>query len=1800
MRRKRLFLIIMLVASLAWLAPRPTISVADTSRQTTSVPLTWQVIELTNAERAAAGLPPLAHNTALTTAAELHSQSMAINGFFAHDDPTTGATPEQRIVDAGYTDWEAIGENVFGGSDLPSVVVSGWMNSDGHRENILSPNYREIGVGYTQRTTDPQNIVNYWTQDFGARFDYYPIVIENEAYATQDPLVDVYVYGQSVGATEMRFSINGATFTDWQPFSPTTTLTLGTANGSYRVDVEIRVADGPTYAASDTILLFIGGATPTAVPTIDPFAATGLVIENNAYATQGPTVNIFVDGESIGATEMRFAINGEAFGAWQSFFPTTTLTLGEDEGIYTVEVEVRTPDGMTRIASDTILVVPDVNNVTPPSVTTSLVTPVTSINNNGGPTAIAQQPTQTPAAAGPSSPSTGQSNPVGVTDVRPTAASMQDEPSDFERWSCYDFWWWAIPLVVALVLLLILMIHYRFRRFLWISPPTCGWRCRIFRIAFLLYLTFLGFLFGNQIGGMCGEAGTLIWYADARQSSNIVSISNSNPAEDLHWVNGLNNDGCIGCHIYEDQSRRLIYTQGGLTGQLVLFDRDTEQQTFLQVGDQPLVSSYTSLSRDGTRLALALNDNDIYIYDFVEETLTPVLAAATADYVETMPVWGSNGITLIFARTEEPTQGGAILQTPTDLYEYNFETDTISPIDRASEPGVFEYYPALTNDGRWLAFTRHANLSTYADEAAEVWLMDLQRNQTPTRIASDGASWPRFSQDQRWLAYHSQKYDEVSDIWALPFNVDTGVSGEAIIVEGAAVNGVFEHLPALWTLAPPLTLTDILLNWVWWLLPLFPLWLLATRLCYSVGLEEAEARVERREKRRPLPPLTPSPVQKRPAWQTQPALVIGFGTSGRWVLTHLKKTLKDAGLGEVPSDIPLMCVAVGNVARLNQPEAQQGYQFGGVTLDSDEILEWTNNLHETVQQSMDDPALQGWMDRNYLNALGEAGQNPRVGLFNQRVLGRLALIDNLRANSGEQHLWQRLVTRARRAISNNRLTVIVVANMADDVGSGGALDVAYLCRRLKDELQLSEVSIVGHLMTDHVEPPQPPHHAQINTAAFLRELSRFQLSQPQMFNFKMDYGDVSFTGYNNETLFNQLYIYDGTGAGYNVPARRGIYPSIADNIALWLDKGALEKLSRGRDQNQSTAQEAQLQEQTLLVSSLGVYQYRMPVADILENVVMRYTRVGLNVFLAGIAADNNQRPKQLTYEQSSERFLNTVDENPRQLAEEFLNEKFGSPSKMGDRWIDLIRMLMNNDEQNIKRAARRIRHNPDDVLGWRAWLQEVLVILLNGELTAATVSDADYLIKRTGKLGLVTDFLGHLAGEDGYGGILAEWKQTILDVGVDDDAVLEQLAAFGEATADYRTAYGELAELLVLRRSETLYHQLEKRAVEFDMRKDELSTLTNRVYIWDDEHGQPLRDKWYEPLQDSLSVLLSRLYWRFDDAGRPILTLRQLDSSEIVFDGDQVETFVDAMLDIGYLAADTVWRKASLQDILAYTDLQESERNATLERMFMRSQPALAFQQQAELVPTYLIAEEKPTPEAHRFLLERVDQHHFESVGITDRFSFTVAQVVDGVKIYRTEYVEQAFKQYEQENGLTGRAYSPRANIPTSIFAAERTALSYERRLNEINERRRMFHPITVTLLANPNHVEAYLLAATTIAAEASDTRLIDMQNAENSKRVRFNMPQYSAMLVDKDDAIGSVGLFVRGLLRFIEQVDDVTAKGIRDHLVETEDDELLDTYEVWMKSNNNLWLAAAPTKLARMIVEDLILIAKILVKDVI
>lgn len=226
-----------------------------------------RTVYLGNLARRDNSVPPLRWNRQLTHAARWYSWDSTENrpsDFCGHQD-TNGKWPDYRARAFGYLGG-AGAENSFCGYVTPEDAIRGWMNSSGHRANLLDPNSREIGVGYYRRASDGRG---YVTQDFGSDPVYAPVIIENEAISTTASSVNLYIYDrESSGgfaglgtATQMMVS-NDACFAGaaWEPYAANKAWTLTGGQGWRSVYVKTRDVFSRTLTVSDTI--YFGATVP--------------------------------------------------------------------------------------------------------------------------------------------------------------------------------------------------------------------------------------------------------------------------------------------------------------------------------------------------------------------------------------------------------------------------------------------------------------------------------------------------------------------------------------------------------------------------------------------------------------------------------------------------------------------------------------------------------------------------------------------------------------------------------------------------------------------------------------------------------------------------------------------------------------------------------------------------------------------------------------------------------------------------------------------------------------------------------------------------------------------------------------------------------------------------------------------------------------------------------------------------------------------------------------------------------------------------------------------------------------------------------------------------------------------------------------------------------------------------------------------------------------------------------------------------------------------------------------------------
>ncbi len=252
-----------------------------------------EVAILVNAERVSQGLPPLKLVDGLDNAARYHATDMGDDDYFEHNSYDRVGESLVAVTNCDFTnrlasfDYEFISaaENIAAGQVTPTEVMSAWLNSPTHRENIERTSVWEIGVGYYDGNG---SMSPYWVQNFGRRLNLYPVIINNEAIETDSTGVSLYLYGID-DWEEYRLRNDGGTWSDWQDFTQSTvSWTLENLNGEREVELQLRRNGSETVNSRDTILLTAGDSatpTPTTTPTVTPSATLSATV-----STATPTV----------------------------------------------------------------------------------------------------------------------------------------------------------------------------------------------------------------------------------------------------------------------------------------------------------------------------------------------------------------------------------------------------------------------------------------------------------------------------------------------------------------------------------------------------------------------------------------------------------------------------------------------------------------------------------------------------------------------------------------------------------------------------------------------------------------------------------------------------------------------------------------------------------------------------------------------------------------------------------------------------------------------------------------------------------------------------------------------------------------------------------------------------------------------------------------------------------------------------------------------------------------------------------------------------------------------------------------------------------------------------------------------------------------------------------------------------------------------------------------------------------------------------------------------------------------------
>ncbi len=224
------------------------LTLASTSTYSSALEWPHEMVVRVNDYRQRENLPPLKAHPNLMQASQSYAEFMASKEHYGHYG-SDGSDPDGRAKASGFL--QPVGENIAANQSDPQEVVIAWMNSTGHRKNILSKDYRYVGAGFSQNEKS-KLYKRLWVMNYSWGDQGNPLIIDLDAYSTQDDTVDLYVYA-SKDAKDMRFRLGDGEWSEWTPYSPQSQFKLAGELGEKLIQSQVRSRSGKTVSSEDSI-----------------------------------------------------------------------------------------------------------------------------------------------------------------------------------------------------------------------------------------------------------------------------------------------------------------------------------------------------------------------------------------------------------------------------------------------------------------------------------------------------------------------------------------------------------------------------------------------------------------------------------------------------------------------------------------------------------------------------------------------------------------------------------------------------------------------------------------------------------------------------------------------------------------------------------------------------------------------------------------------------------------------------------------------------------------------------------------------------------------------------------------------------------------------------------------------------------------------------------------------------------------------------------------------------------------------------------------------------------------------------------------------------------------------------------------------------------------------------------------------------------------------------------------------------------------------------------------------------------
>lgn len=339
---------------------------------------------------------------------------------------------------------------------------------------------------------------------------------------------------------------------------------------------------------------------------------------------------------------------------------------------------------------------------------------------------------------------------------------------------------------------------------------------------------------------------------------------------------------------------------------------------------------------------------------------------------------------------------------------------------------------------------------------------------------------------------------------------------------------------------------------------------------------------------------------------SRPAVIIGVGGTGQWVLTYLKKDLIEEGNGKLPSNVRFLAfdtMPQAEVTLGNADSKNELVTVGSVRLDPDEYIHVGGDAYPLGKRIFEDrqnqryPQIRKWFQTKFWwKALPPANWILDEGAGRIRQMGRLAVFKDVMGGNTNSLIWRSLknaVDAVRGDVTEERkLEIIIVGSFAGGTGSGMFLDMALILRKIAEN---THHILRGYFALPSVFGARQNDEMWARTFAAWRELNRFMVVDTD-FPMQVSYlnNDPYFQTIADKRIFDACYLVGGRrkGTPINADARNSIFPAVAESISAVLDDEAGEAYNKYIWQN--LAEKYANRAGMPLYSTVGAYTMKIP------------------------------------------------------------------------------------------------------------------------------------------------------------------------------------------------------------------------------------------------------------------------------------------------------------------------------------------------------------------------------------------------------------------------------------------------------------------------------------------------------------------------------------------------------------------------------------------------------------------------------